>query len=476
MTTTFPDMPIFPDVDLHDDPEQQSARAGRAANLDAERKLLSYGFLHLASLDAVADYLKPEHFSESIHGRIYAVLLAAMRRGAHDVDVLAVADELADEIALPELVAISQQAEGTSSGRAASLGKVIYEKAQARELFAASQRIAELAFGDGPVSERIDAAQAAISGLQAHESGSEWVNLYESLLAHSELIERRQAGEVSGIPTGLQDLDAVLDGGMQRGNLVVIGARPSVGKSALGLTIALKVAERYSVAFFSLEMTRAEVNDRVAAILADVPLSEVKCPSESDTWTRLVDAVERTRERRLQVTDKDRPNILQVRARARALKRRSGLDVLVVDYIGIMGVLDPKMLRTYQVEEITKGLKALAKELDIVVIALAQVSRNATDRADPTPMLSDLRDSGGIEQDADIVGLLHRPIASKPELGPEFADYALLRVAKNRQGRTADVHLTYRGDRTEFTSWFGQPPSKSVAAPTARRNDRHAFN
>ena len=151
---------------MYPEPVQPTA----AASIQAERVLLSFGFLSLGSLDAVADYLKPEHFAEPLHGKVFARLLAALKRGAQEVDVIAVADELQDDVKLPELVAISHQAEGVSRSRAASLGRLVFEKAQARQLYAASQQIAELAFGDGPIAGRIDAAQAAVSALQAHET------------------------------------------------------------------------------------------------------------------------------------------------------------------------------------------------------------------------------------------------------------------------------------------------------------------
>jgi replicative DNA helicase len=135
-----------------------------------------------------------------------------------------------------------------------------------------------------------------------------------------------------------------------------------------------------------------------------------------------------------------------------------GLDVLVVDYIGLMAGTDNKVSRAYQIEEISKGLKTLAKEMDIVVICLAQVNRGAAERGNSVPGLHDLRDSGSIEQDADIVGFIHRPIMSKPELGEQWKDYAQFRIAKNRQGRTGDVNLFYVGEQTKFASWSGQPP------------------
>jgi replicative DNA helicase len=179
-------------------------------------------------------------------------------------------------------------------------------------------------------------------------------------------------------------------------------------------------------------------------------------------YERVLDAIERSKTRKFYVSDKGGLNILQVRAKARALKRIKGLDVLVVDYIGLMSGMDPKTPRAYQIEEISRGLKTLAKDLDIVVICLAQVNRGAAERGNHCPALHELRDSGAIEQDADVVAFIHRPIQADPDMGPQWADYGLLRIAKNRQGRTGDVHLFYLAEQTRFGAWSGYPPSNTV--------------
>lgn len=443
----------------------------RAANLDAEVKLLGFGLMHLPTLDAVVDYLRPEHFSVPMHGKVFACLTAALAKGLQDVDIVAIADALADVVTLPDLVAISQQSEGLNRARASSLGKLIYEHAQARQLYAASQQIAELAFASQPIAARIDAAQAALQALQTHESASEWVDASQGMAEHSELLERRFDGHVVGISTGLQDLDDLLDGGLQRQSLVVVGARPGMGKTAIGMTIGLHVAQSNVVGFLSLEMPHKDVRDRQFSILSGTPLAHLKRPQVHGLdWHSIADAMERSRNLSFHVSDRAGLNILQVRARARALKRRHGLDVLILDYIGLMPGVDTKQPRAYQVEEITKGLKSLAKELDICIIALAQVNRGVADRADQTPMLSDLRDSGGIEQDADVVAFINRPIVAKPDLPSDFKSYALLRVAKNRQGQQGDVHLHYQGELTRFNAWEGEPPSlKSNVPAKARR-------
>ncbi len=465
---TFPHIdnpPHFVEDEAHAKPVQPT----RASSIPAEHMLLSFGFLNLRALDAVADFLKPEHFVEPMHGKVFALLMAALNRGAQDVDVIAVADELKDDVTLPELVGISHQAEGVSPGRATSLGHLIHEKAQARQLYAASQQIAGLAFGDGPIAGRIDAAQAAVSALQAHETESEWVDSYSGMIEHTALLERRFEGHVVGMPTGLRDFDELLDGGLQRQSLVILGARPSVGKTALGMNIGLHVAQTHVVGFFSLEMSHAEVCDRQLAMLSGLPMAHLKRPKLHDLdWNGVSQTVEQARELRFHVSARSGLNILQVRARARALKRRHGLDGLVIDYLGLLSGTDPKMLRTYQIEDITKGLKSLAKELDICVIALAQLNRAVTDRPDQTPMLADLRDSGGIEQDADVVAFINRPIVAKPDLPDDFKHYALLRIAKNRQGQMGDAHLHYQGEQFRFSAWGGIPPSLKLAAAPAK--------
>lgn len=231
--------------------------------------------------------------------------------------------------------------------------------------------------------------------------------------------------------------------------------------TALGMTIGLHMAATYSVGMLSMEMPHSDVRDRQAAILGCVPISAIKRPQHGQglDYSRIVDGVERSKQLQWHVSDRSSLNILQVRSMARGLKRRRGLDVLIVDYIGLMAGLDSKQPRAYQIEEISRGLKSLAKELDIAVICLAQVNRGAAEKTMAPPGLHELRDSGAIEQDADVVAFIHRPIQANPDAGVAYQNYALLRVAKNRQGRTGDAHLFYRGENTSFTGWMGLPPT-----------------
>lgn len=428
----------------------------------AEASILSILAHFPAAMDDVADKLTPEAFADDTHRTLFAEL----RRQSADgraYDAVSVAMAVKDSIG----VTAAMQVLSSHDHSARSLSRYVQAVADAhlaRQLHAASYRLAEIAFEDGPIAERIDRAQAEIGKLQARDADDDWVDAHTAAIAHLDLIDARQDGRLTGLPTGLHDFDELLDGGMARGNLVVVGARPAMGKTAFAMTVGLHMAASYAVGMLSMEMPHSDVRDRQAAILGRVPIASIKRPARGEglDYNRIVDGVERSKALRWNVSDRSNLNILQVRSMARSLKRRRGLDVLIVDYIGLMAGLDPKQSRAYQIEEISRGLKSLAKELGIVVLCLAQVNRGAAERANSVPALHDLRDSGAIEQDADVVGFIHRPIQANPDAGPQFERYALLRVAKNRQGRTGDVHLHYEGEFTGFSGWGGPVPTAGV--------------
>lgn len=410
--------------------------------------------------DDLADDLVPELFATGWLRRVFVELRRQLEDG-QGVDVLGLANALAGKVGLEELTGLA-----TLSTSGAALSRHVAQLIDAhreRQLREAASRFAEVAGGDGSVQERIEAAQALLSGLDDGTRGDAWVGVDDALRTHMALLERRLEGQVGGISTGIDALDELLDGGLQSGSLVIVGARPSHGKTALALQLAAEISTSHCVGFVSLEMPRSDLYDRLIAALGRESVSRLKRPARGLEWGRVTAAVQRLQDRRLHVIDRAGLNIRQVRSLARSLRRRRGLDVLVVDYLGLMPGLDPRQPRTYQLGEISSGLKSLAKELGIAVIGLAQVNRGVADRADQTPMLSDLRDSGSLEQDADVVALLHRPEAAKPDLGDDFAGYALLRVAKNRQGATGDVHLEYDGPRTTFSPWQGPVPTRRVA-------------
>lgn len=403
--------------------------------------------------------LKPEHFQTENLRALYVEMQSQHRKGPFDLVTLSEA-LVFDVVELHKI----QEYHGYSSRAIEIHVRKLIDASKSRQLYQMGGLLHTLAFETTPIQERVDQVSAELTKLEDKEDFGEWISAHESSIKHLELLEEREAGVNTGMATGLVSLDHLLDGGFQRGNLVVIGARPAMGKSALGLTIGLHMAQTMTVGFISMEMSRSDIADRQAAILGSISISSIKQPKKGLQYDRVVDAVEKSKQRRFFVVEQGGLNIMQVKSKSKALKRRHGLDVLIVDYIGLMSGTDSKVSRAYQIEEISRGLKTLAKELAIVVICLAQVNRGAADKGNQPPSLHELRDSGAIEQDADVVGFIHRPIQAQPDLGKEWTDYGLLRIAKNRQGRCGDVHMFYVADQTRFGLWSGEPPSKSIAS------------
>ncbi|PVY56754.1 MULTISPECIES: DnaB-like helicase C-terminal domain-containing protein [unclassified Simplicispira] len=438
------------------------ATPGHFCNEHIEAAALSILINFPAAFDDVSDRLRPEHFAVEAHRVIYAELCRQMAAG-NGCDVMSIVDALIGVLEVSDVLQVASCNNHSARGISRHV-QTLVDAFKARQLHGLSYKMAELAYETGPVQERIDRAQAELAKLDDVEQSDDWIDAHTAAIKHLDLLDQRQEGKLKGMPTGLHDFDEMLDGGLSRGNLVVIGARPAMGKTALAMTIGLYMAQAQSVGFLSMEMPHSDVRDRQAAILSRASIGMIKRPQKGLEYDRIVDGVEKAKTLRWFVSDKSGLNIMQVRSRARALKRRHGLDILVVDYIGLMSGMDSKQPRAYQIEEISRGLKGLAKDLDITVICLAQVNRGGVERVGQVPGLQDLRDSGAIEQDADVVAFIHRPIEAQPELGENFRNYALLRVAKNRQGRTGDVNLFYHGQFTSFESWAGPPPQKGVGA------------
>ena len=304
---------------------------------------------------------------------------------------------------------------------------------------------------------------AQLAWLVVDAPGDEWVSADAGMDEFLLDLDDRCSGKGDPfLPTGLHLLDQQLDGGMREGDLIIIGARPSMGKTALAMTIGMYGAKlRQTVAMFSLEMQRKDVWQRQVAMESDVSLSKIRQPHKRMSNVEF-DAVTETSLRLktlpFYVTDRTGLNINTLRTKTRALKRRFGLRLLIVDYLGLMHGTNHKDNRTTQLGEVTRSLKELAKELGITVLLLAQLNREVEKRVDQLPMLSDLRDCGEIEQDADIVLFPHRPIHLKPSLGEEWRYYATLRVAKNRAGATGDLNLRYVGPHVRFSNWNGDKP------------------
>lgn len=407
--------------------------------------------------------LTPAQFYRQDHREIFTEVMRQLAAGK-GCDVISVG------LALPNvsdaMAYLNEIAQATPS--AANIGRyadMVRDRALRRGLLAATSEMSDLAFNPGSRTalEVLNVAQASLSALAETRTVRDPIRASEAMLTHIDVIDGRVEGKFSGIPTGFEDIDAILNGGPNRGALVIIGARPSMGKTAFALNVATYAAHDHSVLFCSQEMQNGELLDRTLAALGRIPLSNVlnaqMSPSE---WNGFTAASGKLNAMNLYLDEQPALTLMDVRGKARLIKRKHGLDVLIVDYLQLMA--GEGLNRNQQIEEISRGLKALAKELNIVVYALSQLSRNAANKS--RPQLSDLRDSGAIEQDADIVAFVHREEVDNPTSGARgFAD---IFIAKNRQGRIDDVLMEYEGMYTQFCTTRRPRPAQE----TERRDFR----
>lgn len=440
--------------------DEQSTEA--MVNRGAERALLGSLLLDNRLYDVVGDMLLPKHFASEIDGDIFAVI-ASQAVACKACDAVTVFEHLQGRIDLVYLSNLSGQGI-VSQSLVRRHAEIILARYQSRQLAAVVNEAREVASNHLlPIADRVEQVSAKLASLIDDAPGDDWVDLQDGMVEFLDGIQDRHDGKVQDFqPTGLRDLDEKLDGGMRGGELIIIGARPSMGKTALAVTIGMHCATRgEQTAMFSLEMQRSHLQNRQVAMKAKIALSKIKRPERLSQfeWSQMTAAVEQLRLYPFYVNDHTSLNINKLRMKARALKRRCGLRLLIVDYLGLMEGTDPKANRTTQLGDITRNLKKLSKELDIPVILLAQLNREVEKRVDQIPMLSDLRDCGEVEQDADIVLFVHRPVMSKPELGAEWQYYAKVRIAKQRGGATGDIDLRYVGEHVQFLDWDGEKPT-----------------
>lgn len=439
-------------------------------SIEAECSVLGSLLLDNFGWDRVGDLLSPTDFYRHEHKVIYETI-AALINASKPADVVTVFADLqkggkAEQMGgLVYLNSLAQTTLGAGSLR--RYAEIVRERAVLRKLISSADEIAASAFNaKGKSADAIlEAAVQTVMGITPESTAEEWEGMDVGMVRLLDRIQAQHDGsaEPDFIPTGLTTLDERLDGGMRRGELIIIGARPSMGKSALALSIGVNVAldGGLPVGMFSMEMPKAQVHARAMSLVSRIHLSRIKRAErlKDFDWPQITTAVEKLRQIHFDVSDINQVNINQLRTRARRLKRRRGkLGCLIVDYLGLMDGLDSKMSRNYQLEEVTKGLKSLAKELDCPILLLCQLSRNVEARPDPTPMLSDLRDSGSIEQDADIVLFVHRPYKAKPDLADEWKYYAKVSVAKVRDGEPGFLDLMYVGENTRFMDWPEETP------------------
>ncbi|MCC3304851.1 replicative DNA helicase [Sneathiella sp. HT1-7] len=476
-------------VSLNDDrpDEDKSGPAYRAAphNIEAEQDLLGAILVNNDAASKVSGFLKAEHFAEDVHRRIYDAATLLIERGeiADPVTLKSYFDRdegLADIGGSQYLARLAASA--TTIINAENYGRLIYDLAMRRELILLGEEIVNTAY-DSDLEEtsqsQIENAEQKLFSLAengAHEGALMPIRLAvdEALKSIEEAFQRE--GNLVGVTTGLKDMDGKL-GGLHKSDLLILAGRPSMGKTSLATNIAYNAAKAYHasggeegavVGFFSLEMSAEQLVGRVLAEATEISSEKLRRGDLTDEEfaNRLVPETARLSELPLYIDDTPALSIAALRTRARRLKRSHGLGLVVVDYLQLMkGSGRRSDNRVQEISEVTQGLKAIAKELDIPVIALSQLSRQVENRDDKRPQLSDLRESGSIEQDADVVMFVYREgyyeERKAPSEGtPEHADWqermsrlhnlAEVIIGKQRHGPIGIIKLHFKPEFTRF--------------------------
>lgn len=447
-------------------------------SIEAEQSLIGGLLIDHRAWDAVAGVVTDGDFYRDDHRRIFRHI-ARLAEAGQSPDVVTVADaiEQANEVdqtgGLAYLGEIANETPSAANIRRHA--EIVRERAVLRRLISAAGELEGACFrpGQRKPAELVAAAEAAFAQV-LDQQASEPADL--STVLNDAVVYIDCRGDVGGLRTGFRDFDA-LTGGLEPGQLVVVAARPSMGKTVFGVNVADQVARAGgAVLFQTLEMSRREIGMRILAARSGVPMRSMRSGTKEHAhWDRMADELKPATTQRLWFDDTPAVGVPYVRARARRLKRTKGLDLIVIDYLGLMRGQGEN--RVQEIGSISRGLKALAKELQVPIIALAQLNRGVEGRPDKRPLMSDLRDSGEIEQDADIVAMLHREAYHRPDAA-EWAGVAELLVRKNRNGPTGDVLLSWFPEEMRFDAYRGANPRQHADANASKppRKGRSGFS
>ncbi len=424
----------------------------------AEQSVLGALLIDKDALIDVAEFLRPSHFYQESHGVIFAAMLALFE--AHEpIDVVTVTAQLKKDGTLSlaggtnylnELLNVVP-----TSAHAERYGRIILENFTKRQLIEIGAKITQLAFKEeGEAKSILDAAEQEIFAISQATTRRDFIPIKDALASSFDRLDElhKRAGGLRGVPTGFNDLDLRL-AGMQDANLLILAARPGTGKTAMILNIAqyVSVREKIPVGIFSLEMSKEELVDRLLVAQADIDAWKLKTGKLSDDdFTRLSEAMGELAEAPLFIDDTPGLNILEMRTKARRLQVEHGVKLIIVDYLQLADSGRHFDNRVQEVSIISQSLKNLARELRLPVVACSQLSRAVEARGTKVPELSDLRESGSIEQDADVVMFLYREEKDQLEWGAQIP--TKLRVAKHRNGPLGEIDLIFRGDRIRFYS------------------------
>ncbi len=427
-------------------------------NIEAEEAVLGAMLIDPEAITKVAPFLRPEDFYRERHRWIYEALLNLHERD-EPADELTIADELERMGRLSDVGGVAAIHELALKVPTAlhieHYGRIVERNAVLRRLIEAAENIARLAYenSDDDIAEIIDRAEALLFAVSQHRLTGAMIPIQQILGEFYEQVEKLfLERHPVGLPTGFTDLDRLL-GGFQPGDLIILAARPSMGKTAFSLSITENVAlqQNARVAFFSLEMSADQLVQRLISSQTGINAQKLRVgPITEEDLQRISMAVDTLRNTRIFIDETPAISPIELRTKARRVASEHGLDLIVVDYLQLMRGAGRTENRVQEISQISRSLKALARELRVPVLALSQLSRQVESRHDKRPMLSDLRESGSIEQDADVVMFIYRDeVYNKETEKPNIAEII---VAKHRNGPTGMVELRFVRENAKFSN------------------------
>ena len=438
-------------------------------NIEAECGVLGSIIIDPEAIVQVADFLHSDDFYRDAHRTIYEVILQLYEQ-REPADFITICDELERRNKLEEVGGASYITslinQVPTSGNVEYYGRIVERTSILRRLIHAAGQIAAIAYEEGDADVALDKAEQLIFNISQRHARTDFSLLRDILSEYmnklDQLHERR--GTIVGVPTGFTDLDR-LTGGLQRSDLIILAARPAIGKTSLALSLAHNSTVKYqhSVAIFSLEMSKEQLVQRLLSMDAGVDQQRLRTGwIEDDEWDRIIYAMGTLSEANIWIDDTPGITTVEMRSKARRLQAEHGIDLIIVDYLQLMqsvlGSGKRNENRVQEISEVSRNLKALARELNLPVLALAQLSRAVESRQSKVPQLSDLRESGSLEQDADIVMFIYRDDIYNPE--SERKNIADIIVAKHRNGPVGEVSLYFQASQTRFRDLELTPPAE----------------
>lgn len=426
-------------MNLNDLPKSSEA-------IHAEQSVLGALLIDNEALYRIPD-LQPEHFYRNDNREIFAEISRQIVAGKK-CDVITVFDVLGSKVE-DCLVYLNQLTQSVfTSSSVGRYSDMVIDRAMKRSMASLGGEMMELQGSPEDATVLVDRMAAKLEALSHKKTVQEPQKLGDMLSPYMDVIQDRMDGKIKPIQTGFVDLDKRLDGGLERGTLTVVAARPGMGKTAMGLGMARNVSTWGSSLFLSMEMSRDQVNDRNIAALGKLPIAWLRRPDDNPmNWERMTSALRAAQEMNLFIDDQTALNMLEIRSKARSVSRKNGLDLLVIDQLSF--ITGGESDKSWEVAgEHTRGLLGLAKELNIAVVLLCQLNRKCEERTNKRPILSDLAVSGSIEQDAANVIFLYRDEIYNPDTHDKGV--CEVNTAKQRQGEPGVVGLAYIGSQTRF--------------------------